>query len=141
MFDFKNASKADLKREYKRIAEESGDDGYFTKKELRHLPEILRDMEQVLAFSSGLMDGTTWLIVLTDRRIIFLDKGMFFGLKQVAIPLEKINAVSGRTGMFLGDISISDGQGTRQIKQVAKASVIPFTNKVQEAMERADFSG
>ena len=40
-FDFKNASKEELDREYKRIAREVGDDRFFTKKELRHLPEIL----------------------------------------------------------------------------------------------------
>ena len=59
-----------------------GDDQFFTKKELKHLPEILREGEQLLAFTSGIMDGNTWLISLTDRRIIFLDKGMIWGLKQ-----------------------------------------------------------
>ncbi|MDH6148517.1 MULTISPECIES: hypothetical protein [Paraburkholderia] len=34
MFDFKNASKQDLKAEYNRIAREIGDDRFFTKKEL-----------------------------------------------------------------------------------------------------------
>lgn len=135
MFDFKRASKAELKKEWKRIAQASGDDGFGTKKELRHLPEVLMDDEQVLRFSSGLMDGNTWLIVLTDRRILFLDKGMLFGFKQTAIPIEKISAVSGRTGMLMGAIEISEGHATRQIKNVAKKSVLPFTNKVQEVME------
>lgn len=134
MFDFKNASKADLNQE-KRIAKESGDDRFFTRKELRHLPEVLMDREQVLAFSSGRMDGNTWLIVLTDRRILFLDKGMFFGVKQATIPLQKVNAVSGKTGVMFGSIEISDGGSTRQIKQVRKQSVLPFTNRVQEAID------
>ena len=47
------------------------------------------------------MDGNTWLITLTDRRIIFLDKGMIYGLKQTTIDLDKVNAVSGETGLFL----------------------------------------
>ena len=71
MFDFKNASKKELKNEYEKIAKEMGDDQFFTKKELNYLPEILMEGEQVLAFTSGLMDNNTWLISLTDKRIIF----------------------------------------------------------------------
>lgn len=134
-FDFKNAPPADLKREYDRIAAEIGDNQFFTKKELNHLPAILATGEQILAFTSGQMDGSTWLITLTDRRIIFLDKGMLYGLKQATIDLDKVNAVSGKTGLFLGEIHIEDGASQRQIKNVLKKTVVAFTNKVRDAME------
>lgn len=134
-FDFKNASDADRKAEYERIAKEMGDDQFFTKKELKHLPEVLMEGEQVLAFSSGFMDGNTWLIALTDKRILFLDKGMIFGLKQTAIDLDKVNAVSGETGLMLGKITIQDGAGSRTIDNVQKKTVMNFTNKVRDAIE------
>lgn len=134
-FDFKNASEADRKAEYNRIANEIGDDQFFTKKELNHLPEILLDGEQVLAFTSGLMDGNTWLITLTDKRVIFLDKGMVFGLKQTVIDLDKVSSVSGETGLLFGKISIHDGSSTRTIENVWKKTVVKFTNKVRDAME------
>jgi hypothetical protein len=133
-FDFKNASPAALKAEYSRIAREIGDDQFFTKKELNHLPKILADGEQVLAFTSGLMDNHTWLITLTDRRIIFLDKGMFFGLKQITIDLDKVNAVTGETGFLLGKIKIEDGAKERLIDNVWKKTVIQFTNKARDAI-------
>jgi|SRR5476651_1283055 len=134
-FDFKNATKDNLKAEYKRIATELGDDQFFTKKELNHLPEILADGEQILAFTSGLMDANTWLITLTDRRIIFLDKGMIYGLKQTTIDLDKINAVSGETGIFFGKIKIEDGAKEREIRNVWKKTVVRFTNKARDAIE------
>lgn len=134
-FDFKNASQADRKREYDRIAKELGDDQFFTKKELNHLPEVLSDGEQVLAFTSGLMDGNTWLVTLTDRRIIFLDKGMIYGLKQTAIDLDKVNSVSGQTGIIFGKITIEDGASSRLIDNVWKKTVVAFTNKVRDAIE------
>lgn len=134
-FDFKNASKQDLKAKYKEIAEKIGDDQFFTKKELNYLPEILRPGEDVLAFSSGYMDGNTWLITLTDKRIIFLDKGMIWGLKQTAIDLDKINAISGKTGIIFGDILIEDGAKERKITNVWKKTVKIFTNMVQDAIE------
>ena len=58
-FDFKNSSKEELRKKYQEIADKLGDYQFFTKKELDYLPEILRDGEQVLAFTSGLMDGNT----------------------------------------------------------------------------------
>lgn len=138
MFDFKNAPWEEAAVEYKRIAREMGDDQFFTKKELRHLPEVLQDGEQVLAFSSGLMDANTWLITLTNRRIIFLDKGMIFGLKQTVIPLNKVNAISGKTGLMFGEIAIADGAGQHVIKQVWKKTVAPFTAKALEAIDTLD---
>lgn len=134
-FDFKSGSPVERKREYDRIATEIGDTQFFTKKELNHIPEILSDGEQVLAFTSGMMDGNTWLITLTDRRIIFLDKGMFVGLRQTTIDLDKVNSISGKTGFFLGSIAIADGATTRQIDNVWKKTVVTFTNKVRDAIE------
>lgn len=135
-FDFKNASKKDLNAKYKEIADEIGDDRFFTMKELNHLPEVLLDGEQVVAFTSGIMDGNTWLIAVTDRRIVFLDKGMLWGLKQTSIDLSNVNAVSGETGMLFGKITIADGGQNYTITNVWKKTVKPVTNKINECLER-----
>lgn len=139
-FNFKTASAAERREEYNRIASQIGDDQFFTKKELNYLPEILQDGEQVLAFTSGFMNGHTWLLTLTDKRLIFLDKGLLFGLRQEIIPLSKVNAVSGETGLFFGSIYITDGAGTRKIENVWKKTVKNFTNKVQEALDALNTS-
>lgn len=137
-FDFKNATQAERNEEYKRIAKEVGDDQFFTKKELTFLPKILASGEQIIAFTSGFMDGNTWLITLTDRRIIFLDKGMIYGLKQISINLDKINSISGHTGMFFGKIIIGDGSSQYQITYVWKKTVTKFTNLARDAIEKCN---
>lgn len=134
-FDFKKASSAELKKEYDRIAREVGDDQFFTKKELNYLPEILSPGEQVVAFTSGIMGSSTWLITLTDRRIIFLDKGMIYGLKQMIIDLDKVNSISGQTGILFGKIIIEDAASSKTIENVWKKTVIAFTNKARDAIE------
>ena len=96
------------------------------------------DGEQVLAFSSGLMDNNTWLIALTDRRVIFLDKGMLYGLKQTTIAVSRISAVTGETGVMFGKITINAGSSEWKITKVLKKTVLPFTNKLQEVMEGAE---
>lgn len=140
-FNFKTASEADRKKEYQRMAKAIGDDQLFTKKELNYLPQVLLDDEQVIGFASGLMDGNTWLISLTDKRVIFLDKGFLYGLKQSIINLDRVSAVSCKTGLMLGEISIHDGSATRTIKQVQKKAALNFTNLVRDAIEAIKFKG
>lgn len=131
----------ELKAKFDAIAREMGDDRFFTKKELEHLPEILETGEEVLAFASGLLDGNTWLIALTDRRVLFLDKGMLYGLKQISIDLDRVNSVQGSTGLLLGKIIITDGAQSYKIESVPKKTVGPFTNKVRDTISRRKAAG
>lgn len=136
-FNFKTASKEELKAEYNRIAAEIGDDQFFTKKELAHLPEVLIDGEQVLAFTSGLMDNNTWLIALTDQRMILLDKGLLYGLKQTEFWLDKVYAVTCKTGLIFGTLEVQVSSDNKVIKNVPKKAAAAFAAKAREAMEAA----
>ncbi|WP_336795728.1 PH domain-containing protein [Erwinia aphidicola] len=132
MLDYKKASKEDLNKEMKRLASVVSDAPFGTKKEFYHLPEILGTDEVPLAIASGMMNNNTWLITLTNKRVIFLDKGMFYGVKQVDINLNNIVSVGGKTGLILGEIMISTSGQNYTIKNVVKTSVTPFTNLVNE---------
>ena len=103
-------------------------------KELDHVPHILQDGEQVLAFATGLMNNDTWLITLTDRRIIFLDKGMVYGCASRHRPGQSQLRLFTTRWLF-GDIHIRDSSGTYQITNVWKKSIVPFTNRVQQAVD------
>ena len=137
IFEYQNATKRELKQEYKRIAKATGDDQFFTKRELNHLPSVLMDGEEILAFSSGLMDNNTWLITLTSKRVLFLDKGLIYGLEQTSIPVSKVSAVTGKTGLFFGAITIGIGHSEKKITNVLKGTVVPFTNALQEVIDRS----
>lgn len=138
-FDFKGANPAELNHVWKKMASEMKDDRLGTKKELRYLPEALVAGEQVLAFASGMVKSTssTWLLVLTDRRILMLDKGMLYGLRQVSIPLEKVNSITGHTGLMLGSITVEDGASSREISNMNKQVVQIFVERAQKALESA----
>lgn len=110
-------------------------DLFGTKKEVECLPEILLDDERILYLTSGLMDGTTWLIVCTNERVILLDKGLLFGLKHVDFPLDKINSVSYRTGLIFGEILIWHGGAQMKIENCMKETVKPFTDTLNQAMK------
>ena len=57
------------------------------------------------------MDNNTWLIALTNKRVIFLDKGLIYGLKQYLFQLIKFKMLWVKLEFF-GDIAISDGSTT-----------------------------
>jgi len=133
-FDFKNASQEELKAEYKRIDTEMGDDSFFTKKEMNHLPEVMYEGEELVGFASGMMDNKTWLMALTDQRILLLDKGMLYGLRQTEFRLNNVSAVSYETGMLMGKMVIQVGSVEHTISQVPKKAVANFAERVRKLL-------
>ncbi|QDU83092.1 hypothetical protein Pla163_01880 [Planctomycetes bacterium Pla163] len=108
-------------------------DTFGTTKEVRHLPDVLFDDEPVLGITSGMMAGDTWLIVCTDRRVVLLNRGLVYGLKQREMPLERINSIEHSTGLVLGSIAIWDGADRMEIRNVVKQTVMPFVDAVNRA--------
>lgn len=110
-------------------------DDWGTKKEIDELPSILAKDENIKAITSGLVDGNTWLVVCTNRRVLMLDKGLIYGLKLIDIPLDRINSVSHSKGLILGKIAITDGSTTRTIENVPNNSVGFFADTVNKEIE------
>lgn len=108
---------------------------FGTKKEIKYLPEILSHDEVIKCLTSGMMDGKTWLVVCTSKRVIFLDKGMFYGLRQSEIPLNKINSINQSSGFFFGTISIWYGTSSLVMKNIKKNSIKYFVNAANKAIE------
>ncbi len=105
---------------------------YFTKKEVAHLPEVIQPGETIHAIASGMYDNNTWLVVATDRRVLFLDKGMFAGLKQLSLPLDQIQAVAHSVGMLLGEVAISTAGVTWTIQSMTpKETAARFAQVVE----------
>ncbi|HJE97898.1 MAG TPA: PH domain-containing protein [Ligilactobacillus acidipiscis] len=97
-------------------------DTFGTKKEIKYLPEIMDDDEVVQYATSGMVNGNTVLVVCTNERVLFVDKGMIYGVKSNEIPLDMVNSVSYSKGMMFGKISVVNGAITTEIDQVDKAT-------------------
>lgn len=105
-----------------------------TKKEVKELPNIIGDDEIITYATSGWYDGHTWLVVSTSKRIIFLDKGMLFGVNQIEIPLGKVNAIKYKKRLFMGEVEIWDGASMYKVKNISKKTLIPFVNAVNDSI-------
>lgn len=100
----------------------------FNNKELKALPKILdyKNGEEIKYAASGTKvegeETRTVLVICTNRRVIFLNKNMFFGGDSTDIPLNMINSVQLVTHLLLADISITTGANTTMLKQLTKES-------------------
>ncbi len=93
---------------------------FITRREVKYLPEILAPGEAIHGVCSGTMDRGTWLCVVTDRRVILLDKGLITGLRQLELPIAQIKSVSCKTGLLLGELRIDTGGQTKTLKGIVK---------------------
>lgn len=96
---------------------------FGTRKEIKHLREVLDADEKILGMTSGFYDGNTWLVTVTDKRLLFLDKGMIYGLKQVDIHFDQVSAVAHKTGLLLGEIMVTTGGGLVKVEKISKQDV------------------
>lgn len=103
-------------------------DFWFNNKELKSLPNIIdyQDGEIIKYAASGYKDedneSRTVLIICTNRRVIFLNKNMFFGGDSTDIPLNMINSVQLKTHLVLADIAITNGSMTTKLSSLSKLS-------------------
>lgn len=103
-------------------------DFWFNNKELKSLPNIIdyQDGEIIKYVASGYKDedneSRTVLIICTNRRVIFLNKNMFFGGDSTDIPLNMINSVQLKTHLVLADIAITNGSMTTKLSSLSKLS-------------------
>lgn len=103
-------------------------------KEIKALTKILDDNERIQYATSGTLE-TTVLMVLTQRRVLFIDCGLLYGMKQTEIPLDMVNSVSFKTGLLMGTITISHGSESFSIKDVPSSLCPIMTEKIKKCAE------
>ena len=109
---------------------------FYTRKEIRYLPKILTEGERILALTSGYMRTSTWLIVCTNYRVLFLHRGMLWGLHQVQMNLDRLQSIDSSYGILFGTIRVWDGAASIEVSMILKSSIAPFVRTVQEAMDQ-----
>jgi len=103
-------------------------------KEIKVLPDLLREDENILGILSGMLNAKTWLVALTDKRVIFVNKGLLFGMEQMDTPLEKINTVDHSTGLINGHVRIWDGVSSMEVKHITKKTIKPFVDALNSEL-------
>lgn len=123
----------DLETIIKQLEKANVTDTFGTKKEIKALPEIINDDETILYATSGFFKGNTVLIVCTDSRILFIDKGLIYGVKSYEVPLDMVNGVSYSIGLVFGKVSVVNGAITNEIDNIDKKTVSILADTIKKA--------
>ena len=107
------------------------------RKEIKEMANILQDDEELVYAISGITEGDTWLISCTDRRVIFLNNGFVYGLKQKEIPLNRINSIEQSKGFVYGKIAIWDGASKIEIGNILKPTIPIMVETINKAIDDA----
>ncbi|QAR70129.1 hypothetical protein EQI52_09075 [Leuconostoc mesenteroides] len=113
-------------------------DLFGTKKEVNSLPDLLNADETVLYATSGFVDKGTVLVVVTNQRLVFINKGLIYGTDFKEIPFKHINAVSYSKGMVLAKISVTNGANVTVIDNVNKSTAPVFVQKLKYAISQKE---
>ena len=106
-------------------------------KELKHLHEVINKGENILGHTRGFYNGNTWLVCITDRRVLFLDKGMIYGMKSAEIPLDNVSPVNYETGILVGSVTVTAGGAEKKVGKLRKQDVKDISNLISEAAAKA----
>ena len=82
-----------------------GVDKWMTRGEIKELPSILWENELPEKLITGRYNNGRGMLVATNRRLIFIDKGMV-SLKVEDFSYDKIASIESKTGMVFGSLTI-----------------------------------
>lgn len=108
-----------------------GTSKFFGFKEIKQLPDILWEDELIEKLVQGLYNNGQGILVATNKRLIFVDKGLIYGLRVEDFPYDKITSIQYETGLLFGEIKIFASGNKADIKQINKQQARDFAEYVR----------
>ncbi|HHY21621.1 MAG TPA: hypothetical protein GX525_07015 [Bacilli bacterium] len=116
-------------------------DTWGTKKEINELPKIIFENETIKFLTSGIYNGNTAIIVTTDQRIIFLDKGLLYGTTKSDMPIDKVDSVSFKKGLVQSTITILSASIQYKMNAIPNTDIDRLVDTINNCInESKDFS-
>lgn len=105
----------------------------FLRGEIKALPTLLDDGEQINYAVKGHSWGSNGLFVATNKRLLFIDK-QFLRVKTKDFPYETLTEIESSSGLVLGKIVVRTTGGKFSLKGVPREHVKPFIDVIREGM-------
>ncbi|MCT0497945.1 hypothetical protein EFL48_03005 [Lactococcus cremoris] len=133
-FDKMSQKNPDLAPYIEQLKKAGVSDTFGTKKEVKQLPQVMRENEIISFATSGFIDGDTVLIVITNFRLFFLNNGMIFGKKFTEFPLDKITDLTYSQKLLLANVSFSSGFSRVEVKNIIKKDAPILVDKIKSSI-------
>ena len=109
-------------------------------KEIKELPNILWEDEVVEALIGGKYNNARGVLVASNKRLLFIDKGLMWGLKVEDFPYDKISSIQYSKGLLLGKITIFTYGNNATIENTDKQYCAEFCEKVRARITKVSIS-
>lgn len=113
---------------------------FFGRKEVNELPNIIQENEIIKSLIQGTYNNGSGILVLTDKRMIFVDKGVL-SLKTEDFPLSKITSIQFESGLLLAKIKIHTSSNVAEIANVEKDAGKLFVDFARNQIEEHESKG
>ena len=135
MFDFKSAKPEDVRKKLNEIIQKSSGHLTLSSRALNDVEDAIFPEEDILAIGEGLYNHDMWLILVTDRCVLLLCRGLFFGLKSKTIRLDDIKSIQSAPGRIMTNLTIQEGTVNLVIENVHNLSAQFIENKINLLMK------
>ena len=106
-------------------------DSFINRSEIKELPKILWEDEVIVDIVSGTYNQKNGILVATNKRLIFLEKGIFWGSTVEDFGYNKITSFVYHTGIFLAELEIYASGNSSMIENVANIDAERFAKNVR----------
>lgn len=100
-----------------KLADEKLSMGFMVRREMKKLPQLLGEGEEVVNLARGEYGGKEGLIAATDRRIIFVEEGMVRHRLE-DFPYNKVSSILTEAGIRSGKLTIFASGNKAEITDV-----------------------
>lgn len=109
---------------------------FLGRREVKELPNILWEDESVEKIVRGLYNNHIGILVATNKRLVFVDKGTFGRLTVEDFPYDKISSIQYETGWMFGKVTIFTSGNKAVIEQLLKKEAREFGDYVRARVSK-----
>ena len=114
----------------------AADRRFLAKREIDELPNILWEGEIVERLITGTYDDGLGVLAATNRRLIFIDKGLFGKLRIEDFTYDKITTIESSTGIIAGKLTVYASGNKESIENVYKFTCQDFAAHLRNKLNR-----
>lgn len=115
----------------------SSTEKFFGRREIKELPNVLWPDEKLENIIQGFYNGGNGILVATNKRLVFVDKKMIFGIRVEDFPYDRITNIKYETSLLYGKLTIYTAAKKAVIDQVTKSSVRSFGDWIRARISPA----
>lgn len=105
--------------------------------EMKALPQILWEDEVLEQVIKGMYQGRNGVLCATNKRLVFVDKGLFSNLRVEDFPYDRVTSIQYDVGWVFGGIQIFVAGNAAELSMIPKHMTKPFAEYVRARITSA----